>query len=276
MKTLIIPDEVEQCIAIDRSSVDTVFVDFEVLGKKERQKKISAHFSKLSIRDFPEIRAAVSNTELLARINPIGDHTKEEVNFLINNHCDRIMLPMFRDRSEVLQLQKIVENRIPVTYLVETKDALINFESFSDLFRLDDRVHFGLNDLGLEFGNPFLFDLLRSRTLDGICSYCLKRKIEFGIGGVGHGSSSAIEPELILGDYLRLGSEWVILSRSFKDNIEWNSLDPAVQEIDRRISKLIGFENSYLISNSSERSEQRRNFVSKVKCVSDELKAARK
>ena len=100
-----------------------------------------------------------------------------------------------------------------------TAAALARLHTILNIPGFDD-VHIGLNDLHLDMGLDFMFELLSSNLLDGAARMMSELNIPFGIGGIACLGTGLLPAELILAAHLRLGSERVILSRSFNQSIE--------------------------------------------------------
>ncbi|TFH88266.1 aldolase [Billgrantia azerbaijanica] len=195
--------------------VDTLFIDMEVRGKAERQGHLDTHKSAHTYADIARVAAVLTKAELLVRINPPWAGTPEEVAAAIDAGAQRLMLPMFRTPVEVANFQRAVARRVPVTLLVETAASLARLPLILPLLESYDRIHFGLNDLCLDMGLSFLFEVLGGRLLDGPTALCRNAGVPFGIGGVGRLGEGEVPAEWILSEHARLGSDWVILSRAF-------------------------------------------------------------
>jgi hypothetical protein len=201
--------------AID-SGVDSIFVDIETLGKAERQKNLNLHLTSHTFTDIKNIRKAISEgSEIVVRLNPLNQNSESEFNIALLNGASRIMFPMIRSVNDFIAISKINSGRCPIVYLIETKEALQSIELWIKFVRGNDRVHFGLNDLSLSYNMKFLFTPLALGLLDYAASIMRQSKIQFGIGGISRIGQGLINPKLILSEHVRLGSSWVILSRSF-------------------------------------------------------------
>ena len=140
--------------------VNTIMIDLERLGKIERQGHLDTVISNHQISDISIIRDVLSSSQLMVRVNP-NSHSAEEVNEVISRGADRIMLPMFRYPSEVSTFASLVNNRVPITLLLETSSAFIRLSKILDLHCFD-HIHIGLNDLHLELKLDFMFELFSS------------------------------------------------------------------------------------------------------------------
>lgn len=196
--------------------VASIFLDTETRGKAERQGQLDTHKAAHTLRDVAAMTEVLTSAELLVRINPPWEGTRQEIDAAIKAGARRLMLPMFTSASQVRAFLKDVEGRVPVTFLVETPQAVIRLPAYLSDLGPHDRIHFGLNDLTLGLGLRFLFEPMAGRLLDGPARLCRAAGIPFGIGGVGRIGHGELPAEWIIGEHVRLGSSWVILSRAFR------------------------------------------------------------
>ncbi len=218
-------------IAVD-AGVGIVFIDMEVLGKAERQGGMDTVQSHHVPEDIARVRAAIGRSaEILARINPLNPESQNEIDASLANGADIIMLPMWRTADDLRQFVKMVGGRAKTMPLLETKEAV---EALPEALTVDgiDRMHIGLNDLHLSYHRKFLFELLADGTVDALGKQIRDTGIPFGFGGVGRPGFGTLPAELILGEHVRLGSQFVILSRSFC-NINMTSDLESIQQIFR-------------------------------------------
>ena len=211
-------------IAAD-AGVDRIFIDMEVLGKAERQGGMDTVQSHHVPTDIATVRSAIGDrAEIMARINPLNPNSQAEINAAVANGADVIMLPMWRTAEDLRQLVQMVGGRAKVMPLLETDTAA---EHFADALRVQgiDQMHIGLNDLHLCYHRKFLFQLLTDGTVDRLCTQLLAAGLPFGFGGVGRPGSGALPAEYIIGEHYRLGSQYVILSRSFCNTSKVTDLD---------------------------------------------------
>jgi hypothetical protein len=214
LELLLIPPDVATAAALARCDVDRAFVDLEVIGKRERQAHVAAHFSHHTLADLPAYRDATVGVELLVRTNPIHDGTEEELAAVLAAAPDVVMLPMVRHPREVERFVRRVGGRARVSLLVETPQAFVRLAELLDAGGVDE-VHIGLNDLHLAMGLDFMFEVVTSGFLEVLAGVCAERGVRFGVGGVARVDEGAVPGRLVLGEHVRLGSEAVILSRTF-------------------------------------------------------------
>ena len=211
-------------IAAD-AGVDRIFIDMEVLGKAERQGGMDTVQSHHVPEDIAKVRAAIGNkTEIMARVNPLNPNSQAEIDASIENGADVIMLPMWRTTDDLRQLVRMVNGRAKVMPLLETDTAAEHLPEALTVPGID-QMHIGLNDLHLCYHQKFMFQLLADGTVDRLCTGLREANIPYGFGGVGRPGSGMLPAEYIIGEHYRLGSQYVILSRSFCNTEKTTDLD---------------------------------------------------
>jgi len=204
------------------AGVNRIMVDLEVNGKEKRQGHLNTVISRHTVQDVSAVRAALDSRgmgSLMVRINPIWSGTKSEINEILARGADRIMLPMFTHPDEVSHCLDIIAGRAPLTLLLETSAALARLPQILTIEGVDD-LHIGINDLHLDMGLDFMFELFGSGLLDHAASLIHAAGLSFGIGGVSCIGTGMLPAELILAAHMDMGSEAVILSRSFAKALE--------------------------------------------------------
>ena len=201
-------------IAVD-AGVDRIFIDMEVLGKAERQGGMDTVQSHHVPADIAAVRSAIGDrAEIMARVNPLNPDSQAEINAAVANGADVIMLPMWRRADDLRRLVRMVDGRAKVMPLLETDTAVEHLPEALDVPEID-QMHIGLNDLHLCYHRKFLFQLLTDGTVDRLCIQLRAAGLPFGFGGVGRPGSGTLPAEFIIAEHYRLGSQYVILSRSF-------------------------------------------------------------
>ena len=110
-------------LACERAGVDRIFIDMEYIGKDKRQGGLDTVKNHHTVEDVKNVRAAISKSKLLVRVNPIHDGSEDEINAVINAGADFIMLPMWKSVDDVKAFYSIVQRRVKTILLLETEEA---------------------------------------------------------------------------------------------------------------------------------------------------------
>jgi len=216
---LMIVSDPEIARYVNENGVDKLFVDLETMGKEARQPGHVSWKSSHSLKDAENVRAAAPEAHLLVRVNPLHTGTGDEVAAVIDTGANSIMLPMFHSADELTRFYDIVNDRVEIVPLIETHGALISTPQIAKTLPLKT-VHFGLNDLHLELGYKFMFEVISRGDLEEACAALKDRDVLFGIGGLARAREGIVSPEYLLGEHVRLGSSAAILSRTFHRSSE--------------------------------------------------------
>lgn len=199
----------------ENAGVNRIFVDLEYLGKEKRQHNMDTVKNHHTANDVKNIKSVLTKAELLARVNPINENSKNEIDSVIDSGADIIMLPMWKTVDEVKKFISYVDSRAKTMLLLETDEASKIIDDVLNECSVDE-VHIGLNDLHLSQHKHFLFELLTDGTVDNIVKILKKHNIPYGFGGFGRVNAKALLPaENIIAEHYRLGSSMAILSRAF-------------------------------------------------------------
>ena len=246
------------------AGVRRIFVDWEVNGKQERQGHLDTVMSKHSYEDAVAVRQAVPDAELMIRLNPFYDGTVKEVEQAIEAGADLIMLPMFYSLHEVRSLCDWVNGRVGVVPLFETPESL---DLVGDIVQLQGiyEVYVGLNDLHLALNMDFMFEPLVEGMLDRVAREAKNAGVRFGFGGVARANEGDVSGAMVLGEHIRLGSNAVILSRTF---YRPNEDEEGPREVFRRELGLLRDVEARLLQRSKQETESdRKKFVEAVQRV---------
>lgn len=216
LKLMLITNDIKTAKKAEVAGIDRIFIDLERNGKLERQGHLDTHIGNHRIEDVGRIKKVLTNSKLLVRVNPYYDGTQEEVDKCINQGADIIMLPMFTTKEEVEVFIRCVSGRAETCLLLETSQAMVRIEDILEVGGIDE-IHIGLNDLHLSLGLDFMFEVLSGGIVAYIASKIKDKGITFGFGGIAKIGEGDISSELIIGEHYRLGSEMVILSRTFRN-----------------------------------------------------------
>ena len=223
LKLMYITNDIKVAAIAQDAGTNRMFIDLEVLGKTDRQGFIDSVKSYHTIDDIARIKNILTRSELLVRVNPIHEGSKEEIDHVIAGGADIVMLPMAKTVEEVEQFIRFVDNRARVNLLLETREAEEALDSILALNGIDE-VLIGLNDLHLSYSKTFMFELLSDGTVERICNKLRRNNVFYGFGGIARIGYGALPAENILAEHYRLGSQMVILSRSFCDANKINDL----------------------------------------------------
>ena len=241
MKFLKIENNPEKAILFQKIGVDRIFLDLEILGKKERQKGLDTIISEShSINDVKKLSSVLSSSELLVRINPLNTNSKYEIEKCIEDGADILMLPMFKTKKEVQSFINIVNKRVKTCLLLETSQAVCRLDEILTVKGIDE-IHIGLNDLHLSMGLDFMFELLSGGIVEFIIKKIKPFDIKYGFGGIAPLDKGLISGEMILKEHVRLNSSSVILSRPFDALLQKNfqNFENSFKQLKRKHSFLI-------------------------------------
>jgi len=188
----------------------------EVIGKELRQKDMNTVKSNHTLQDISKMKSSIYSSEILVRCNPINPGSQDEINSIIDHGADLIMLPYFKSVKEVADFLGFVKERVRTILLFETQESVKIIDYVLENFKFNE-AYIGLNDLHIEYGKKFMFELLIDGTIEKLSYKFRKKGIPFGFGGVAAIGEGLLPAEYIIKEHYRLGSHSVILSRSFCD-----------------------------------------------------------
>lgn len=229
LKLMYITNDPDVSEIAQEAGVDRIFVDMEYIGKSDRQGGMDTVQSRHTVEDVKRIRKGLKKGQLLVRCNPIHERTgeypgsQEEIEAVIQAGADIIMLPYFKTPQEVRRFLKYVGGRCRTMLLMETPEAVAAADEILSIPGIDE-IHIGLNDLSLGYHRNFMFEPLADGTVEQLCRKCAARGIPYGFGGIASLGKGMLPSEHIIQEHCRLGSEFVILSRSFCDANKMNDL----------------------------------------------------
>ena len=125
LKLMYITNEPEVAQIAESAGVDRIFVDMEYIGKALRQGGMDTVQSHHTVEDVAKIREAVQKADLMVRINPIHEaskdyvSSKEEIDAVIQAGADIVMLPFFKTVEEVRRFIELVNGRAKVLPLLD-------------------------------------------------------------------------------------------------------------------------------------------------------------
>jgi hypothetical protein len=191
-----------------------LFVDLERDGKAERQAGRNTFISAHALEDVGRIRRAVRRSRLMVRVNPLGPRTPAELDAVLAFRPDCVMLPMFTSAEQLREFAALLAGRAPLVALLETAGALASVDDWAGTPGLEE-IFVGLNDLHLSLGLRFMFEPLANGDVERVAHVAERHGRRFGFGGIARLDEGLLPGRDVLAEHVRLGSDAVILSRTF-------------------------------------------------------------
>ena len=230
LKLMYITNKPEVAKIAEDVGVDWIFLDMEFIGKDSRQGGLDTVQNHHTVADVMNIRKTISKSKVLVRVNPIHDamdgypSSKDEIDAVLEAGADIIMLPFFKTVKEVELFVEYVNDRADTCLLLETAEAAILIDEILKVPGIN-MIHIGLNDLHLELGMKFMFQLLSDGVVEQLGNKIKAAGIPFGFGGIARLDSGMLPGADVLKEHYRLGSSMVIVSRSFCNTDEITDLE---------------------------------------------------
>jgi 2-keto-3-deoxy-L-rhamnonate aldolase RhmA len=253
----------------EASGVDWIFLDMEFIGKDARQGGLDTVQNHHTVKDVQNIKTAVKKAKVLVRVNPIHEalpdypSSKDEIDATIAAGADILMLPFFKTVEEVKTFIKLVDGRAKTLLLMETVEAADLVDEILGVPGID-MIHLGLNDMHLEMGMKFMFELLANGTVEKLGKKIKAKGIPFGFGGIATLDGGAIPGSMILKEHVRLGSSMVIVSRSFCNTDIVTDLNEVKRIFDTGISDLRALEKEAAQADAKYFEDNRKAVVTAV------------
>ena len=106
--------------------------------------------------------------------------------------------------------------------MIETAQSLARIDDILEVEGIDE-IYIGLNDLHISMGLTFIFELLSGGLVEYAANKIRKAGVKFGFGGMAKIGEGTLPAEAILAEHYRLGSDSVILSRTFRNEVGDNN-----------------------------------------------------
>jgi len=224
--------------AVDDAGVDRIGIDIESLGKHLRQDPNGG--SRFSDHNLDDLATVVSNTtraDPFARLNPLHNHSQEEIDRAVALGARVIMLPYFLETREAGSFLEMVGGRARTVLLVETVSAAAKIHEIVALPGSSE-IMIGLNDLRRSMGLSHPFEVLTSELISTVAAQTREAGLLFGFGGVGRSNDATlpVSPDLVYAQYARLGATTAWLSRSFYTGIGPAQIPEAVRRVRERLA----------------------------------------
>lgn len=253
----------------EQAGVDWIFLDMEFIGKDARQGGLDTVQNHHTVKDIENIKTAVKTAKVLVRVNPIHDalpnypSSKDEIEASIKAGADILMLPFFKTVQEVKQFVRYVNGRAKTLLLMETVEAANLVDEILEVPGVN-MIHLGLNDMHLELGMKFMFELLANGTVEKLGKKIEAKGIPFGFGGIATLDGGALPGSMVLKEHVRLGSSMVIVSRSFCNTDVVTDLKEVKRIFDTGISGLRALEKEASQADAAYLEENRKAVVAAV------------
>lgn len=247
----------------EKYGVQRIWIDLETLGKEERQKGMNTVKSRHSVEDIKKIKPLLTNADMLVRVNPWNDTSRQEIDNVVAAGADIIMLPMWKSVIEVTNFLNAVDGRCKTSLLLETREATECLDEVLEKGGMDE-IHIGLNDLHLSYGMTFMFELLADGTVEKLCKKIHMAGLPYGFGGIARLGEGDLPAERIIMEHYRIGSTRVILSRSFCDTNVIRDLDEIDSLFKKNIKELRQYENALDCKKFIENKEAVNRAVEKI------------
>ena len=280
LKLMYITNRPEIAQIAESAGVDRIFVDMEFIGKDQRQKGLDTVKSHHTVQDVAAIRAAVTKAQVLVRVNPIHEalpdyvSSRDEIDTVVAAGADVVMLPYFKTVEEVRTFIRLVNGRARTMLLLETPEAAERVDEILTVPGIDE-IHIGLNDLSLGYRLPFMFDLLADGTVERLCLKFRGKGIPYGFGGIASPGKGDLPAEFIIREHYRLGSDCVILSRSFCNTSKVTDLDTIRDTFTRGVAEIRAVERACQGQSEHYFEENRREVCRLVKIISERMSGAK-
>ena len=253
----------------EQAGVDWIFLDMEFIGKDARQGGLDTVQNHHTVKDVANIKAAVKKAKVLVRVNPIHEalldcpSSRDEIDSTIKAGADIVMLPFFKTVEEVKQFINYVDGRAKTLLLMETLEAANLVDEILEVPGID-MIHLGLNDMHLELGMKFMFELLANGTVEKLGNKIKAKGIPFGFGGIATLDGGALPGSMVLKEHVRLSSSMVIVSRSFCNTDVVTDLNEVKHIFDKGISGLRALEKEASQADAAYLEENRKAVVAAV------------
>lgn len=219
------------------AGVNGIVIDWERIGKAERQRGFDTQINADTLEDLERVRAAVE-VPVICRINAFGPTTRDEIEAAIRAGADELLLPMVRSAEEVERVLEWVASRAGVGILVETCEAVRQAERLARLPL--SRVYVGLHDLAIERGTPNPFRAVSDGLVEEVRRFFT---VPFGFAGLTLPDRGFPIPcRLLIAETARLRCSFSFLRRSFLRDIVGR--DPAAEIPRLRRALQVAFEAS--------------------------------
>ena len=264
MNLMLLTGDPEYARRAQDCGIDRIFVDLEYINKTERQRGRNTYITQYTLDSIAPVRSVLKKSKLLVRVNPIHSNSKMEIDRAIEEGADMLMLPMAYDAHDVETFISMVDGRAYTIPMIETSQAMVHLDDILAVKGIDE-LFIGLNDLHISLGLSFMFEPLSGGIVEYMGNKINSVGLPWGFGGIAKIGEGLLPAEKIIGEHYRLGSTTVILSRTFRNEVDAEGkkvldLNKEIKKIRRTEKEIIKWEEKKFIINSIEV----RNCVNKI------------
>lgn len=211
----------------EQAGVDSIIVDWEQKGKKERQSAYDTEVNSDTPADVLSLAHRLT-IPITVRVNPLSSSTAEEISVALDHGATIIMLPMAQSSSDVKEFIRIINGRATTIVQLETQSLLEDCESLRDLEW--NYLYIGLNDLMVSRKSNWIWDPLLDSTVDKIFTILQGREVGFG-GVTIIGGGYPVPFIDLLREMARNGCRLSFLRRTFKREILGRNFKSEIQAV---------------------------------------------
>ena len=212
LQIMLFEHQPENIRAAAAAGIDSFIVDWEWLGKEDRQAGFDTEVNHLGVGEL-EAAVAATTRGVWCRINPWHAGSGAEIEAAIAAGAAGVFLPMVRHIDEVDAFLAAMHHRALAGVVVET---LAGIEAAPEIAKRSlDAAYIGLNDWMIDRRGHNLFEPIVSGELDQLRTDLAQ--IPFGFGGITVVTGGDPVPSrLLLAEMARLDASFVFARRSFK------------------------------------------------------------
>lgn len=224
MKLFLFTSDVELACTAQRAGIFSPVVDWERLGKRERQKGHDFEINSDTAADAARLARRL-DMPVTVRVNPWGPHTEDEVEKALGAGARILMLPQAKDPSTVADFIQLVGHRAKTLIQIEMQRLVDRCKGLRELEW--DFAHVGLNDLRISRNSEWLWEPVYDGTVEHVCRILAGRAVGFG-GGTIIGGGDPIPFIHLLREMARLNCGMCILRRTFKSEMDGRDLEAEI------------------------------------------------
>jgi citrate lyase beta subunit len=225
------------------AGIDGLVVDWEHLGKQQRQAGADTEVNHDTVEDLVRLRRSI-DAPVIVRIHAAGEASGREVEEAIGGGATEILLPMVRRVADVERVLELIDGRCRLGILIETADGVRNAAELCSLPL--SRVYVGLNDLSIDRGIANIFASVADGTVEEVRRACAR---PFGFAGLTHPDFGAPIPcRLLVNEMVRLECAFSFVRRSFRRDAQRFGVAAVVRALREEIDSARGRPRAELLA----------------------------